>query len=71
MKPSRLVETRARKAFEVHEKNTSIGDQSIDRAELPDREFRNFLRRLKLTYIAVDQCEVVGSCKFLRFRRVP
>jgi hypothetical protein len=26
-----------------------------------NREFRNFLRRLNLTYVAIDQREVIGS----------
>jgi len=33
----------------------------INRAELLDREFRNFLCCLNLTYVAIDQGQVVGS----------
>ncbi len=45
----------------LHQENTGIRDDGIDRAELLDREFCNFLRRLKLADVAVDQGEVVGS----------
>ena len=45
----------------LHDEDAGVRDHGIDRAELLDREFGNFLRRFKLTYIAIDQGEVVGS----------
>ena len=45
----------------LHYEDAGVRDDGIDRAELLDREFCDFLRRLKLTYVAVDQGEVVGS----------
>jgi len=58
-----------RKRF--HKEDAGVRDDGIDRAELFDREFCNFLRRLKSTYVAIDQGEVLGSWKLLRFRRAP
>src|SRR6266487_1835913 len=55
----------------LHQENPGVRDDSIDRAELLDRELCNLLRRLKLTYVAVDQGEVVGSGKLLRFGCAP
>src|SRR4029077_20936882 len=45
----------------LHQENASVSDDGIDRAELLNREFCNFLRRLKLAYVAIDQGEVLGS----------
>ena len=45
----------------LREEDAGVRDDGIDRAELLDREFCNFLRRLKLTYVAIDQGEVIGS----------
>src|SRR6266478_6252058 len=46
-----------RKRF--HKEDAGIRDDGIDRAELFDREFCNLVRRLKLTYVAVDQGKMV------------
>src|SRR5205823_12799844 len=43
----------------LHQKDAGVRDDGINRAELLDRQFCNFLRRLKLTYVAIDQGEVV------------
>ena len=45
----------------LHYENPGVRHNRIDRAELLDREFSHFLRRFKLTYIAIDQSEVIGS----------
>ena len=45
----------------LHQENAGVRDHGIDRAELLDREFRNFLRGFKLTYVAIDQGEMIGS----------
>src|SRR5882762_5272501 len=39
----------------LHHKDAGIRDNRIDRAELLEGEFCNFLRCFKLTYVAVDQ----------------
>src|SRR6266481_7019217 len=45
----------------LHQENAGVRDDGIDRAELLDREFRNFLRGFKLTYITIDQGQMIGS----------
>ena len=45
----------------LDQENPGVRHNRIDRAELLDREFSHFLRRFKLTYIAIDQSEVIGS----------
>src|SRR4029077_1031803 len=55
----------------LHHKGAGIRDHRINRAELLDRKFCNFLRGFKLTYLAVDQREMVGRWKLARFCRFP
>src|SRR6266550_2255897 len=45
----------------LYQENSSIRDDRIDRAELLEGEFCNFLRCFNLPYVAVDQREMVGS----------
>src|SRR6266436_482868 len=45
----------------LHHKDTGIRDHGIDRAELLEGEFCNFMRCFNLPYVAVDQREMVGS----------
>ena len=44
----------------LHHEDAGVRDYGIDGAELLQRESRNFLRGLKLTYVTVDQGKVIG-----------
>src|SRR5437016_11025653 len=45
----------------LHQEYPGIRDHGIDRAELLEGEFCNFLRCFNLPYVALDQREMVGS----------
>ena len=58
----------------LHHEDAGVRNDSVDRAELLDREFCNFLRGLKLTYVAIDKAsrsEAESSFDFVAFRAVP
>ena len=65
MKPARLVETSARKSSAVYSVNgfttkmPAFATTASIEPKLLDREFCNFLRGFKLTYVAIDQSEMI------------
>ena len=47
----------------LHHKDAGIRDHRIDRPKLLKREFCNFLRCFELTYVTIDQSEMIRRLK--------
>ena len=71
MKPARLVETSARKSSAVYSVNgltrkmPAFATTASIEPNFLIASIRNFLRGFELTYVAVDQGEMIGSVKAL------